>query len=96
MPFHEVQSQGYGSHWWSMGDEDARSNPVVVFAGNEVVRGTRGFLRGERQGGPQRMLLIGMGSALWYGRDPSWREKHDLIAAGEGFWRSSEGCRILL
>lgn len=40
MPFQEGQSQGYGSHWWSTGAEDARSNPVVVFAGTEVVRGS--------------------------------------------------------
>lgn len=91
MPFQEAQSMGYGSHWWSTGSDDERPGPVIVFRGNQVVRGTPG----GRPKGPQRLLLVGLGSALWYGSNPQWREMSTLLTAAEGFWRSSPGCREL-
>ena len=96
MAFQEVQSQGYGSNWWSTGGQGDRSDSVVVFAGDQVVRGTAGFWDGRRPKGSQRVLLVGMGSALYYGQDQRWRDDHTLLTAGEGFWRSSPGCRSLL
>jgi hypothetical protein len=96
MAFQEGQSQGYGSNWWSTGGKDDPSGQVVVFAGNQVVRGTAGFWSGKRPKDTQRVLLVGMGSALYYGRDQRWRDDHTLLTAGEGFWRASSGCRSLL
>ena len=96
MAFQEGQSQGYGSNWWSSGGEDAPSGAVLVFSGNQVIRGTPGFWGGNRPLGAQRVLLVGLGSALYYGRDQRWRNEQALITAGEGFWRSSPGCRSLL
>jgi hypothetical protein len=95
MNFQEGQSQGYGSHWWSTGREDDRSERVVVFSGDQVVRGTAGFRDDRRPKGAQRVLLVGMGSALYYGQDHRWRYDHTLLTAGEGFWRASPGCRAL-
>ena len=96
MAFQEGHSQGYGSIWWSTGGNDDPSGQVVVFAGNQVVRGTAGFWSGTRPKDTQRVLLVGMGSALYYGHDQRWRDDHTLLTAGEGFWRSSSGCRSLL
>ena len=97
MPFQEGQSQGYGSNFWIGGSgETAPSGTVVVFSGNQVVRGTSGFWDGKRVKGAQRVLLVGLGSSLYYGRDQTWRNQQALLTAGEGFWRSSPGCRSLL
>lgn len=96
MAFQEGQSQGYGSHWWSTGRDDDPSGRVVVFAGHQVVRGTIGFWNGRKPDGPQRVLLVGLGAALYYGQDPLWRNDSILLTAGEGFWRSTPGCRVLL
>lgn len=96
MGFQEGQSQGYGSNWWSTEAQDGPSGQVVVFAGNQVVRGTIGFWNGKRPKDTQRVLLVGMGSALYHGRDPRWRDDHTLLAAAEGFWRAISECRSLL
>lgn len=96
MELQEGQSQGYGSNWWSTGEQDDPSRQVVVFAGNQVVRGSAGFWNGKRPKGTQRVLLVGMGSALYYGPDQGWRDDHTLLTAAEGFWRASSGCRALL
>lgn len=95
MAFKEGQSLGYGSNWWSTGGQDDPYGDVVVFSGDQVVRGTVGFWDGKRSKGVQRVLLVGMGSALYYGHDQRWRSDHSLLTAGEGFWRSSPGCRSL-
>jgi hypothetical protein len=96
LAFQEGQSQGYGSNWWSTGGQEDPSGQVVVFSGNQVVRGTTGFWDGKRPKDTQRVLLVGMGSALYYGRDQRWRDDHTLLTAAEGFWRASSGCRALL
>ena len=95
MAFQEGKSQGYGSNWWSTGGQDNPSSRVVVFAGNQVVRGTAGSWNGNRPKGTQRVLLVGMGSSLYYGRDESWRNDRTLLTAAEGFWRTSSKCRAL-
>lgn len=95
MAFQEGQSQGYGSNWWSTGGQDDPSGSVVVFSGDQVVRGTAGFWNGRRPNGSQRVLLVGMGSALYYGQDQRWRDDSTLLTVGEGFWRISPGCRSL-
>ena len=91
MSFMEGQSKGYGSHWWSTGLEDERPDPVIVFRGNQVVRGTPG----GAPSGQQRVLLVGLGSTLWYGVNSRWREMPTLLTAAEGFWKTSAGCRDL-
>lgn len=91
MPFQEGQSMGYGSHWWSTGRDGERSDSVIVFRGNQVARGTPG----GAPSGQQRVLLVGLGSSLWYGVNPQWREMPTLLTAAEGFWRISTGCRDL-
>ena len=96
MAFQEGQYQGYGSNWWSTGGQEGPSGQVVVFAGNQVLRGTPGFWNGKRPKDVQRVLLVGMGSALYYGHDQRWRGERTLLTAGEGFWRASSGCRSLL
>jgi hypothetical protein len=105
MAFIERQSQGYGSRSWRRDGENAPSGAVLVFSGNQVVRGTPGFGDGNQPKGAQRVLLEGLGSALYYGWDqqmrkghlaePRWRNEQALLTAGEGFWRSSPGCRSL-
>jgi len=89
MSLDEGQFQGYGSNWWSENGNPGK--PLVVFSGNQVVRGTLGF----QAQGTTRVLLVGLGSALYYGRDNRWRQDSTLLTAGEGFWRSSSGCRSL-
>ena len=89
--FQEGQSQGYGSHWWSFGGSNDPSGDVIVFRGGQVVRGTAG----KSVQGPQRVLLVGLGSSLWYGSNPKWRDMSVLLTAAEGFWRSGSGCRAL-
>lgn len=95
MAVQEGQSQGYGSHWWSSGGGSGPSGQVLVFAGDRVVRGTPGIWEGRRPTGVGRVLLVGLGSALYYGSDPRWREDRALLTAAEGFWRLSPGCRAL-
>ena len=95
MVVQEGQSQGYGSNWWSTGGQDGPSGQVVVFAGNQVVRGTAGFWHGKRPNDTQRVLLVGLGSALWYAGDQRWRDEPTLLTAAEGFWRASSKCRSL-
>ena len=89
------QSQGYGNLWWSTGKQDGPSGAVVVFSGQQPVRGSAGFWDGKRPIGAQRLLLVGLVAALYYGDDQRWRDDHTLLTVGEGFWRSSAGCRSL-
>ena len=96
MAFQEGQSQGYSSNWWRSPDQKGKSGAVVVFSGNQAVRGTPGLWRGDdRRNGVQRVLIVGLGRSLWYGRDFSWRDEPTLLAAAEGFWRTSPGCRLM-
>lgn len=89
--FQEGQYQGYGSHWWSSGEGDDNVKGVVVFRGNQVLRGTPG----APPQGPQRVLLVGLGSTLWYADQLQWRSQEPLLTAAEGFWRTASGCRTL-
>ena len=82
---------GYGSNWWSTGEDNGGFQSVVVFRGNQVLRGTSG----GAPSGQQRVLLVGLGGNLWYGRNPQWREMPSLLTAAEGFWRTTAGCRDL-
>ena len=55
MAFQEGQSQGYSSNWWRSPDQKVKSGTVVVFSGNQAVRGTPGLWRGDdRRNGVQR------------------------------------------
>ena len=91
MDFREGQSMGWGSLWWGTGLDDGGPRQVIIFRGNQVVRGTPG----KPAPGPQRVLIVGLGSSLWYGRDSNWRSEGTLLTAAEGFWRTSPKCRTL-
>ncbi|WP_411876655.1 hypothetical protein [Vulcanococcus limneticus] len=85
-----------GSNWWSTGGPNDPSSVVVVFWGDQLVRGTAGFWDGMRPKGGPLVLLVGVGSGLYYGDDQRWRDDHSLLTAGERFWRSTPGCHSLL
>ena len=91
IPFQEGQAQGYGSHRWSSGEK--ASGSIVQFIGHQVVRGTPKLMGAGRPQGVQRVLIVGLGSDLYYASDPSWRSETTLLTAAEGFWRWSSGCR---
>lgn len=63
-----------GRDWWSTGGLNDPSGVVVVFSGDQLVRGTAGFWDGMRPKGGQRVLLVGMGSGLFYGDDQRGRD----------------------
>lgn len=91
--FREGQFQGYGSNWWSTGAGDETSGRVVVFMDHRVVRGTPVSEAHTLRKGETRLLIVGLGSAIWYGNALRWRGEESLLTAGEGFWRPSAGCR---
>jgi hypothetical protein len=89
--FEQGQSQGYGGSYWNTGTNGRRSGELIVFRGSQLKRGTPGGL----PQGPQRLLIVGLGSSLWYGDNPQWRDADLLIKAAEGFWRPSPACSNL-
>ena len=90
MSFRHAQAMGYSSHVWNVHDEDT-PNEVIVFSGNQVLRAmsSRIILKHPE---PRRVIIVGLGSSIWYGQNPNWRTDHELLAAGEGFWRVSKQC----
>ena len=80
------QPNGYGSLYW--GTEGADNKSLLLFYGNQPAAGVRSLDRTQ----PRRVILAGLGSALWYGRS-EWRSLPDLFLAAEGFWQLSPGCR---
>lgn len=92
IPFTEGRAMGYGSNYWREGQDDKGSaGAVVVFAGNQPLRALASDSTAWKTE-PIRLLVVGLGSSLWYGREFSWREEPLLIASAEGFWRPSAGC----
>lgn len=89
------QSLGYGSLWWRAGQVQERVGALLVFRGHQVVRGTLDLAGAAARTAPQRLLLVGLGSALWYGEKGEWRDDRLLLTAAEGFWRASPGCPTL-
>lgn len=90
MSFQHAQPMGYGSHIWTNHDQD-RPNEVIVFTGNQVLRAIPGRLIPDHPQ-PRRVIIVGLGSSLWYGQNPNWRSDNLLLAAAEGFWRVSKQC----
>jgi hypothetical protein len=90
MSFRHAQAMGYGSHVWSVHDEDT-PNEVIVFSGNQVLRAMSSRII-PKHPEPRRVIIVGLGSSIWYGQNPNWRSDHELLAAGEGFWRVSKQC----
>jgi hypothetical protein len=90
MGFQHAQAMGYGSHVWSVHDQDIPKQ-VIVFTGNQVLRAIPGrLIPGHPE--PRRVIIVGLGSSLWYGSTADWRADPKLLAAGEGFWRVSKQC----
>jgi len=92
--FHEGSFQGYGSNWWSSSlDNESRLESVIQFFGNTPA----GALHAQtRTSDDVKLLVVGLGSSLWYGNVPSWRKDSELLRAAEGFWIPSSGCRHTL
>ena len=82
--FSFTQFQGYGTHMWWHGhaiNNNTKGGERIFFQGNYPVRSTtkRNQLKGEF-----KMLLVGLGSDLYY---TGFRTKNrDLITAANGFW----------
>ena len=95
MAVQEGQSQGYGRFWWSGSGEPAPSGTVVLFVRDQPLRALPTFWSDGRRLSANRVLLVGLGSALWYGSNPEWRQQKPLLLAAEGFWRLGPGCREL-
>ena len=90
MGFQHAQAMGYGSHVWTTHDQDT-PNEVIVFTGNQALRAIPGrLISGHPE--PRRVIIVGLGSSLWYGQNSDWRSDAKLLAAGEGFWRVSKQC----
>jgi hypothetical protein len=89
MSFHHAHAMGYGSHVWSIGEE--APNEVIVFSGNQVLRAMSSRIIPSHPE-PRRVIIVGLGSSLWYGQNSNWRADHTLLSAGEGFWRVSKQC----
>lgn len=92
MAFHEGDSQGYGTNWWSSSMSDnARGGDIVLFVGDLPARSLH---QSARTGSISKLLIVGLGgSGIWYGDDFSLRDDSELIMAAEGFWAPSSGCR---
>ena len=95
MALQEGQSQGYGSFWWSEVGKATPSGTVVPFVRDQPLRAAPTFWSDGRRLSANRVLLVGLGSALWYGSNPEWRQQKPLLLAAEGFWRLGPGCRQL-
>ena len=65
------QPNGYGSLYW--GTDGAENKTLLLFYGNQPAAGVRSVDREQ----PRRVILAGLGSALWYGRS-EWRSLSDL------------------
>ncbi|WP_338438713.1 hypothetical protein [Synechococcus elongatus] len=89
LSFSEGFSQGYGSNFWRAGsNNEQQSSEIVRFSGNQPRRS----YRDPQAAKTNRVLIVGLGSRLWYGENTNWRREAELLRAAEGFWRLSQGC----
>ena len=79
MSFHHAHAMGYGSHVWSIGEE--APNEVIVFSGNQVLRAMSSRIIPSHPE-PRRVIIVGLGSSLWYGQNSNWRADLTLLSAG--------------
>lgn len=89
MSFHHAHVMGYGSHVWWIGEEAPKE--VLVFSGNQLLRAISSRIIPSHPE-PRRVIIVGLGSSIWYGQNSNWRGDHSLLSAGEGFWRVSKQC----
>jgi hypothetical protein len=89
MPIYEGSTLGYSTNWWNnVLSDDLRTHNIVSFVGNKPALSTR-----EKSGEITKLLIVGLGSRVWYGSDFSWRDDEELLMAAEGFWIPGPGCR---
>ena len=88
--FSEGSFQGYASNWWSataLGQDKPYNGTIVVFKSG-IPR--RSLSTRHQNSAPTKLLTVGLGSTLYYGR---YRGNDELIRAAEGFWTPGKGCR---
>jgi hypothetical protein len=86
-------SQGYGTTWWSLETlSGGRGERVVWFRGDAPLWSLTPVRGPAARRRPDRALIVGLGSRLWYGGDQRWRRRPRLIRAAEGFWTLGPGC----
>lgn len=95
LPFRESQSSTIGSIHWHTDNDEGPSGEVVLFNGDQVLRGSTAYWTGDDSTEADRVLLVGFGRMLMIRSDRNWRDDKLLLAAGEGFWRVGPGCRSL-
>ena len=96
LPFRESQSSTIGSIHWHTDNDEGPSGEVVLFNGDQVLRGSTAYWTGDDSKEADRVLLVGFGRMLMSRSDRNWRDDKLLLAAGEGFWRLGPGCRSLI
>jgi hypothetical protein len=96
LPFRESQSSTIGSIHWHTDNDEGPSGEVVLFHGDQVLRGSTAYWTGDDSKEADRVLLVGFGRMLMSRSDRNWRDDKLLLAAGEGFWRLGPGCRSLI
>jgi len=95
LPFRESQSSTIGSIHWHTDNDEGPSGEVVLFKGDQVLRGSTAYWTGDDSTEADRVLLVGFGRMLMIRSDRNWRDDKLLLSAGEGFWRVGPGCRSL-
>jgi len=96
LPFRERQSKIVGTVHWDTASDEGPSGEVVLFHGDQVLRGSTAYWTGDDSKDADRVLLVGFGRMLMIRSDRNWRDDKVLLAAGEGFWRLGPGCRNLI
>ena len=95
LPFRESQSSTIGSIHWHTDNDEGPSGEVVLFHGDQVLRGSTAYWTVDDSKEADRVLLVGFGRMLMIRSDRNWRDDKLLLSAGEGFWRVGPGCRSL-
>jgi hypothetical protein len=88
--FREWSFMGYGTRAWSETSDDSSIRHVVSFAGNVPAMAAPLNSKRSPEAGMRRVLIVGLGSYLWYGG--KLRGDEVLYRAAEGFWRPTIGC----
>ena len=89
--FQTGQANGYGSVWWRLGaggneKGSGGTNRILFFKGSQLYNSMRLVPSAKEI---DRLVLVGLGAQIYY---TQWRSNRDLLQAGAGFWRISNGC----